>query len=271
MPARVERGFERRAFEVGEVGRGEAHGICRSNDLAGLDLPVVSAADGSARACYRRIGRHPSLSMLLRHVSSLVADPFLLRAFTLSNTTDRPRRSRQRSPSPHRADDAGPLGQHRRLADARLAARDAPSAAASRTSSSTCSSRARRRGRPRTSRRRSTRSAASSTRSPPRNTPATTSRCSTSTCRSRSTSSPTSSCNPAFSAGRHRAREEGRPRRDQDGRGHARRSRPRAVHAGLLGGPSARPADSRHAGDGRVVQRRRCCATTSATPTPRRT
>ena len=39
--------------------------------------------------------------------------------------------------------------------------------------------------------------------------------------------------------------EEGHPRRDQDGRGHARRSRPRAVHAALLGRPSARPADPR--------------------------
>ena len=40
----------------------------------------------------------------------------------------------------------------------------------------------------------------------------------------------TSSCSPAFARRRHRAREEGDPRRDQDGRGHARRSRPRAVH-----------------------------------------
>ena len=52
---------------------------------------------------------------------------------------------------------------------------------------------------------------------------------------------------PAFSARRHRAREEGRPRRDQDGRGHAGRPRPRAVHRELLGQPSARPADPRHA------------------------
>ena len=61
---------------------------------------------------------------------------------------------------------------------------------------------------------------------------------------------------PGVQPRRHRAREEGRPRRDQDGRGHARRSRPRALHAGLLGGPPARPADSRHARDGRVVHRR---------------
>ena len=39
--------------------------------------------------------------------------------------------------------------------------------------------------------------------------------------------------------------------------------------AGLLGEPSARPADSRHPRDGRVVRRRRCCATTSPTPTRR--
>ena len=52
-----------------------------------------------------------------------------------------------------------------------------------------------------------------------------------------------------------RAREEGDPRRDQDGRGHARRSRPRAVHAAFLGRASARPADSRVEGDGRELHR----------------
>ena len=104
----------------------------------------------------------------------------------------------------------------------------------------------RRRASPRTSRRRSTRSAASSTPSPRRNTPATTSRCSTSTCRWPSTCCRTSCMRPALRRRRHRAREEGHPRRDQDGRGHARRSRPRAVHAALLGRASARPADSRH-------------------------
>jgi predicted Zn-dependent peptidase len=37
-------------------------------------------------------------------------------------------------------------------------------------------------------------------------------------------------------------REEGHPRRDQDGRGHARRSGPRALHAALLGrAPLGRP------------------------------
>ena len=56
---------------------------------------------------------------------------------------------------------------------------------------------------------------------------------------------------PGVQRRRHRAREEGRPRRDQDGRGHARRPRPRAVHAELLGRPSARPADPRHPGDRR--------------------
>ncbi len=48
---------------------------------------------------------------------------------------------------------------------------------------------------------------------------------------------------------RSRAREEGDPRRDQDGRGHARRPGPRALHPALLGGASARPADSRLEGD----------------------
>ena len=56
---------------------------------------------------------------------------------------------------------------------------------------------------------------------------------------------------PRVQRRRHRAREEGRPRRDQDGRGHARRPRPRAVHREFLAGPSARPADSRHEGDRR--------------------
>ena len=54
---------------------------------------------------------------------------------------------------------------------------------------------------------------------------------------------------PAFARRRHRAREEGGPRRDQDGRGHARRSGPRDLHRELLAGPSAGPADSRHARD----------------------
>ena len=50
---------------------------------------------------------------------------------------------------------------------------------------------------------------------------------------------------PAFARRRDRAREEGDPRRDQDGRGHAGRSRPRAVHAALLGRAPARAPDSR--------------------------
>ncbi len=70
---------------------------------------------------------------------------------------------------------------------------------------------------------------------------------------------------------RHRAREEGRRRRDQDGRGHPRRSRPRDLHAGVLGGSSARPADSRHPGNGRVVQRRSAARLFPATPTRRET
>ena len=46
---------------------------------------------------------------------------------------------------------------------------------------------------------------------------------------------------------RHRAREEGDPRRDQDGRGHARRSGPRDLRGRVLEQPSARPPDPRHA------------------------
>ena len=52
---------------------------------------------------------------------------------------------------------------------------------------------------------------------------------------------------PAFDADRDRAREEGRPRRDQDGRGHARRPRARDLRRRHLARPSARPADSRRA------------------------
>ena len=71
---------------------------------------------------------------------------------------------------------------------------------------------------------------------------------------------------------RGRAREEGHPRRDQDGRGHARRSRPRALHAALLGRPSARPADPRLARrPSTSFTARHRCATTSAAPTSRRT
>ena len=50
--------------------------------------------------------------------------------------------------------------------------------------------------------------------------------------------------------GRNRAREESRPRRDQDGRGHPRRSRPRDLRRRVLAEASARPADPRPAGDG---------------------
>ena len=55
--------------------------------------------------------------------------------------------------------------------------------------------------------------------------------------------------NPAFSARRPRAREESGGRRDQDGRGHPRRSGARDLHPGLLGRSSARPADPRHQGN----------------------
>ena len=68
---------------------------------------------------------------------------------------------------------------------------------------------------------------------------------------------------PGVQPRRHRAREEGRRRRDQDGRGHARRSRPRALHAGVLGEPSARPADSRHHAKPSSRSTPICCATTS--------
>ena len=74
---------------------------------------------------------------------------------------------------------------------------------------------------------------------------------------------------PGVQRRRHRAREEGRRRRDQDGRGHAGRPRPRALHAGVLGEPSARPADSRHHAKPSSRSTPICCATISATPTPR--
>jgi predicted Zn-dependent peptidase len=52
--------------------------------------------------------------------------------------------------------------------------------------------------------------------------------------------------NPAFARRGHRSREEGRARGDQDGRGHAGRSRARALHREFLGGPSAGASDPRH-------------------------
>ena len=61
---------------------------------------------------------------------------------------------------------------------------------------------------------------------------------------------------PAFAARGHRAREEGDPRRDQDGRGHARRSGPRDLHREPVAGPSAGTADPRHARDGERVHAR---------------
>ena len=77
---------------------------------------------------------------------------------------------------------------------------------------------------------------------------------------------------PGLRRRRHRAREEGDPRRDQDGRGHARRSGPRAVHAELLG------AATRSAGRFSAAARRVEALTpavapgvSSTTPTSRRT
>ena len=58
---------------------------------------------------------------------------------------------------------------------------------------------------------------------------------------------------------RHRARKEGDPRRDQDGRGHARRSGPRDLRRRLLEQSSARPPDPRHAGKASARSIRRRC------------
>ena len=52
---------------------------------------------------------------------------------------------------------------------------------------------------------------------------------------------------PAFADAGHRAREEGGPRRDQDGRGHAGRSGPRNLLRAPVGRPPARAAHPRHA------------------------
>ena len=102
----------------------------------------------------------------------------------------------------------------------------------------------------------STPSAGSSTPSRRRNTPATTSRCSTSTCRSPSTSCPTSSCArpspPTTSSARRSViLEEIKMVEDTPDD---------LVHElftqQLLGEPSARPADPRHEGIGRVVHQR---------------
>ena len=113
----------------------------------------------------------------------------------------------------------------------------------------------------------STRSVVTSTPSPRRNTPATSSRCSTSTCRWPSRCSGSPGHRAGLRRRRNRAREEGRPRRNQDGRGHSRQSRARDLRRRLLAQPSA--------GDARFsVSRRRCrrstkrpCGATSPTPT----
>ena len=164
----------------------------------------------------------------------------------------------------------GPLDQHRRLADARLAPRER---------------RARRHrafrrahalqgdgdaGRPRTSRRRSIRSAASSTRSRRRNTRATTSRCSTSICRSRSTSSPTSSAIRRSASTTSSAR-----RRSSSKRSRWSRTRPTISSTSSSRRASGRTIRSA----GRFSARARpssrstptCCATTSARRTRRGT
>ena len=70
---------------------------------------------------------------------------------------------------------------------------------------------------------------------------------------------------PAFHGRRHRAREKSHPRRNQDGRGHARRSRARDFHAGILGRAPARAADPRDEG-----KRRGAHAAAAARPFPRR-
>ena len=75
---------------------------------------------------------------------------------------------------------------------------------------------------------------------------------------------------PAVRRRRHRAREEGDPRRDQDGRGHARRSGPRALRGRLLEQPSARPADSRHAAERQRARSEDAAGNTSRRPTSRR-
>ena len=177
---------------------------------------------------------------------------------------DRPRRARQRPSAPHRDDAAGALGQHRRVADARLAPRDRRARAASPTSSSTCSSRA-----PTT---RSAEDIAQAIDSIGGQLDAFTAKEYASYyIKVLDEHLPLAVdmlsdivLQPGVRARRHRAREEGHPRRDQDGRGHARRSGPRALHAALLGRPSARPADSRHARKRSSRSRGDRCATTSA-------
>ena len=71
-------------------------------------------------------------------------------------------------------------------------------------------------------------------------------------------------------ARRRRERAGRDPRRDQDGRGRARRSRARGLRAAVLVAASARPADSRHAGDGRLVRVRRPARVLRRAPTSRR-
>ena len=78
---------------------------------------------------------------------------------SVAPSNDHSRRVSQRSPSPHRADAARPVGEHRRVARARLPPRTARARMALPISSSTCCSRAPQRAAPKTSPRRSTLSA----------------------------------------------------------------------------------------------------------------
>ena len=75
---------------------------------------------------------------------------------------------------------------------------------------------------------------------------------------------------PALAPADIDARAERHPRRNQDGRGRARRSGARGVRAAVLAAASARPADSRHAGDRRRRSTPTACATISSARTSRR-
>ncbi len=76
---------------------------------------------------------------------------------------------------------------------------------------------------------------------------------------------------PGVCRGGGRPREEGHPRRNQDGRGHARRPGARALHAAFLGGAFTRTADSWLQGNGRSLYRAVAARGTSGAPMWRRT